>query len=66
MGKQRLKNEPDAPPAIRPKAVHIESRMSRCVWFGGQDWVGPRMGGQARIRSHRTEDCWWVGADKSL
>jgi len=22
-------------------ATHIESRMSRSVWFGGQDWVGP-------------------------
>jgi hypothetical protein len=23
--------------------MHIDSRMSRCVWFGGQDWVGPHL-----------------------
>ena len=43
------------PPAVL-QGAHIESRMSRCVWFGGQDWVGPhRFGGQARIRSHHAE-----------
>jgi hypothetical protein len=26
---------------VRSSAEHIDSRMSRCVWFGGQDWVGP-------------------------
>jgi hypothetical protein len=23
------------------QTAHIDSRMSRSVWFGGQDWVGP-------------------------
>jgi hypothetical protein len=27
----------------RTQTAHIDSRMSRCVWFGGQDWVGPHL-----------------------
>ena len=23
--------------------MHIDSRMSRSGWFGGQDWVGPHL-----------------------
>jgi hypothetical protein len=31
--------------------------------LGGQDWEGPhRVGGQARIRSHRPGLVWWVGS----
>jgi hypothetical protein len=34
------------------ETAHIDSRMSRSVWFGGQDWVGPhRLVGRSTLRS---------------
>jgi hypothetical protein len=47
-------------------AAHIESRMSRCGWFGGQDWVGPHLVVGGLVLGHTEPKVCGLGDDKSL
>jgi hypothetical protein len=41
-------------------AAHIDSRRSRCVWFGGQDWVGPHCWVGRLVLGHtEPKVSWW-------